>query len=539
VRLSRTWIVLLAVVAVAALARSVDIGRNPPGLFVDEAFKGYDAYSILKTGRDLWGERLPLFFRSWGDYNSGLYRYLTVPWVAALGLDETAVRATGVLFGTLTILAVFLLGRRLFSERVGLVAAVLLAVSPWHFQFSRSGFRGILLPFFLTISVLLLLRALERKRWWIVAASSSFGVTAYTYAAAPLMAPLMLAVLLAFHRRELRLQRRYVVLSIVAFLVILSPIVHITASGKGMYRYELISVFKDGGTRADPARVATTFARNYVSHFGPRFLLISGDTNLRHSPRGVGELNWAEFALFWAGVAIALIKRGKYLIPLAWVLIAFVPGSLTSDNVPNALRAIGALPAVQLIAATAFVWLMDRARPALVPLVVVGLVGSTIHLHNYFTRYKVEAATWWEYGYREAIAFCEDVKDDYDGIVIVAPDRAFMAEYRTNPYDYAFALFYARCDPAALHRTRRPGKYAMVDAPKGALVDEGMFQPGILYVVRAHQAGRVRPLRVVDYPSGKPAFIITARTPKGAEPNAGAARGAAALPAPTTRSQTP
>ena len=99
-RLSRTWVVLLAVLAAAAFARCVDLGRNPPGLFVDEAFKGYDAYSILKTGRDLWGERLPLFFRSWGDYNSGLYRYLTVPWVAALGLTEAAVRATGALAAT-------------------------------------------------------------------------------------------------------------------------------------------------------------------------------------------------------------------------------------------------------------------------------------------------------------------------------------------------------------------------------------------------------------------------------------------------------
>ena len=274
-RLSRTWVVLLAVVAVAALARSVDIGRNPPGLFVDEAFKGYHAYSILKTGRDLWGERLPVFFRSWGDYNSGLYRYLTVPWVAALGLTEAAVRATGVLFGTLTILGAFLLGRRLFSERVGLAAAVLLAISPWHFQFSRSGFRGILLPFFLTVSVLLFLRALERGRWWIVAAAAAFGVTAYTYAAAPLMAPLMFAFLLVYHRRELRLQRRRVVLSAVVLLALLIPIVHITASGKGMYRYDLISVFKEGGARVEPARVAATVATNYVSHLSPRFLLVS------------------------------------------------------------------------------------------------------------------------------------------------------------------------------------------------------------------------------------------------------------------------
>jgi len=549
-------VVVLAILAAAALARSIDIGRNPPGLFVDEAFKGYDAYSLLKTGQDLWGERLPIFFRSWGDYNSGLYRYLTVPWVALLGLTEAAVRATGVLFGTLTILAVFLLGRRLLSEKAGLAAAALLAVSPWHFQFSRSGFRGILLPFFLTVSALLFLRALERKRWWMVAAAAAFALSAYTYSAGRLVAPLLFACLLFLHRRALKGQGRAIAASALAFLLLLVPLARITLSGEGTRRYELISVFREAGSqaatpqpggptgvtpssRAGATRVAATVAGNYVSHFDPRFLLLSGDVNLRHSPRGVGQLNWAEFAFFWVGVVVALSRRGKHLIALSWVLIAFIPGSLTTDNVPNALRAIGALPAVQLVAASGFVWLFARSRPLVLALVAIGLVGSALHFQNYFTRYRVEAAPWWDYGYRDAIAYCESVKDDYAGIVVVAPDRAFMRAYATNPYAYVFPLFYARVDPATLHRTKRPGKYAVVNAVEGARIEDAMLEPGILYVIRARQAGSVRPLRIVDYPSGEPAFVITARTRPSEETGSALGRPAAGRGRPSGGSETP
>jgi len=83
---------LVLILFIAALLRLGNLGGNPPGLTPDEAALGYNAYSILKTGRDEYGQILPVVFKSFGDYKPELYVYLTVPSVAIFGLTEFAVR---------------------------------------------------------------------------------------------------------------------------------------------------------------------------------------------------------------------------------------------------------------------------------------------------------------------------------------------------------------------------------------------------------------------------------------------------------------
>ncbi|MBI2009816.1 MAG: hypothetical protein HYS86_01425, partial [Candidatus Chisholmbacteria bacterium] len=54
---STRWLVLI--VFFAAILRLSLLGQNPPGLYWDEVSLGYNAYSILKTGRDEHNEFLP------------------------------------------------------------------------------------------------------------------------------------------------------------------------------------------------------------------------------------------------------------------------------------------------------------------------------------------------------------------------------------------------------------------------------------------------------------------------------------------------
>ena len=103
--------ILVAVLAAAAALRLPGLDRVPPALFCDEASAGYDAWCLLETGRDQYGTLLPLYARSFGDHDEALMRYLTVPFVAALGLTEIAVRLPAALAGILSVLLAFLLGR--------------------------------------------------------------------------------------------------------------------------------------------------------------------------------------------------------------------------------------------------------------------------------------------------------------------------------------------------------------------------------------------------------------------------------------------
>ena len=81
------WGLLAVIVSIALVVRVYKLGDLPSGLFCDEAANGYDAYSILKTGKSLYGYDMPLFLLHHGfDYVESLYTYLSVPFVSFFGL---------------------------------------------------------------------------------------------------------------------------------------------------------------------------------------------------------------------------------------------------------------------------------------------------------------------------------------------------------------------------------------------------------------------------------------------------------------------
>ena len=112
--LIKSKVLLILIILLAALLRFYQLGKNPPSLFVDEVSNGYNAYSILKTAKDEYGNFLPVTIRAFGDYNPALSVYLLVPSIAAFGLNEFAVRFPSAILGTLTVLLTYFLIKKLF-----------------------------------------------------------------------------------------------------------------------------------------------------------------------------------------------------------------------------------------------------------------------------------------------------------------------------------------------------------------------------------------------------------------------------------------
>src|SRR3989344_3591978 len=110
------WL-LVVILVLAAVLRLWQLGEYPIHLTNDEAAIGYNAYSILKTGRDEHGELLPIVFKSFGDWKPGLYIYTTVPSVFLFGLTEFAVRLPSALAGILAVYLVYLLTSKLFNKK--------------------------------------------------------------------------------------------------------------------------------------------------------------------------------------------------------------------------------------------------------------------------------------------------------------------------------------------------------------------------------------------------------------------------------------
>ena len=110
----------------------------PPSLNWDEVSLGYNAYSILKTGRDEWGTKLPLIFRAYGDYKLPVYIYASIPFIALFGLNLWTVKIISVLAGTALIYIACLTVKKITKNQfLSLVAAALIAFSPWSIFLSR------------------------------------------------------------------------------------------------------------------------------------------------------------------------------------------------------------------------------------------------------------------------------------------------------------------------------------------------------------------------------------------------------------------
>src|SRR3990167_3596780 len=149
-KIDKSILSVFIIILLAIVLRFVNLSKVPVGFNDDEADFGYNAYSILKTGRDEWGRFLPFpVFESFGDWKLVGYLYPTVVSQMIFGANEFATRFPSVFFGILAIFSTYLLAGKLFSQRVGLMATLLLAVSPWHIAASRNAFESDILIFFI------------------------------------------------------------------------------------------------------------------------------------------------------------------------------------------------------------------------------------------------------------------------------------------------------------------------------------------------------------------------------------------------------
>ena len=140
-------LILCAIVLWAAGVRLWDCDGSPRGLQIDEASNAWNAWCLLKTGKDEWGRRWPIFYtRAFDDYRSPLYLYLLLPFQAVGGMNVCTTRLPAAVGGVVTVLLVFYVARRLFDSTTGLIAAAFVALAPWHIQHTRWGHEGTVTP---------------------------------------------------------------------------------------------------------------------------------------------------------------------------------------------------------------------------------------------------------------------------------------------------------------------------------------------------------------------------------------------------------
>ncbi len=316
------------------------IGRNPPGFYLDESFVSYQAYLVSQTGRNEFGEFLPVFFPAFprGDgtydgYANPVYIYvlaaLNLIFAPSVALSKT-VSATGMFFACL------LLGwiAYLMAERAlaGIIIAVMSLLTPWLFEMSRLVFEAAILPLAVVLFLTTLFYANRAKQWTLIHSAlvaACLALVTYTYSIGRLLGPgLAVGLFLLVANR----QRLTAVLKTLAiYTVLLLPAIVYGFKNPGMIfqRYNSVSIFTPDMTVFEKI---STFIQAYFSDVGPQNLLFSGDPLPRHHIPVMGMVFAASVVLGIIGVVISARRSREnpwYRYLLFGLMISVVPGALT------------------------------------------------------------------------------------------------------------------------------------------------------------------------------------------------------------------
>ncbi len=385
------WLLLVIFIG-GSFLRLWHLDKIPPGFTPDEAAQGYTAYSLLKTGRDEWGVKWPFNLRSFGDFKPPLQTYLMIPAVAALGLNETAVRLPNALLASFTLVGVFLLAGELFSSPViGLISATLLAISPWYLPLSRGAFEANLTVFFFSFGFYFFLKMLKTPRWsWQILAALFLGLNLFSYHSAKLITPLIVLIFLGYKFWPLEIKRqKWPQLVKEAFagqrlfwlafgLVFL--LAYASFFNGGQTRGTDIAVFHPtdnwqavkeerwwaikAGLPAPAVRLfhnkltysLVHFSKNYLSYFSPQFFFSEGPGEGTYGMiPGRGVLYWWALPLLLLGI-YWLIKspQPEMVLLIVIILLAPLPAALAKGT-RAANRAAVMMPWINIFLA-AVIW---------------------------------------------------------------------------------------------------------------------------------------------------------------------------------------
>ncbi len=193
---------LIDILVLGIVLRVIFFPHIPPGLNQDEASAAYEAYSLLLTGQDRWGNPWPIYFPGWGSGQNVLYLYLTIPIIWRWGLNLFSTRLINLIFGILTLPLLYLYVWLTFNRRIALISMLFLAVLPWHVMMSRWDLESNLLSFFLLLGLYTVHLALTvlRPQVWISSAFVPWAICFYAYGTSLLLIPALMLLVLAAYR---------------------------------------------------------------------------------------------------------------------------------------------------------------------------------------------------------------------------------------------------------------------------------------------------------------------------------------------------
>lgn len=533
---------IIVIFCLGFFLRFYNLSNIPSGLYADETAIGYNAYSILQTGKDEYGVSYPLYFRSFDDYKMPVYIYMTVLTIKAFGANAFAIRFPSALFGSLAIIALFFLIYELSkNKKIAIISSLFLTINPWHIFFSRAGYEVNVATTLLVIGTLFFIMAINRKNnlLFFIISIIAFLISLYTYNITRIIAPLIFLMLIVLYYKNITTVSKKLLVGLLAlFFIGMLPflITLVTLQSQAGFSSQQDALITGKVTRAEIMQTRSYFVflpgiiqkvflnywvllvwkflSNLVSFFSTGFFFTTGSDHPNENIGGFGMFYYFDFPLMLFGAYQGLRKKVKFLYPfyLWFVLLLFIGAIVVNHVGTRTYPAIIPLVVFSSYGMYVFLEKMLNLKNTLIKrsaiLVSVGIIAFSclFYLTSYFIRFPIEYAKEWHAEDLQTVNYIASISKNYNKIVFDD----------SSQFIYTYFLFYAKYPPllhqqqavyvpdGLVDRVVKDGKYEFrkVDWGKELSSKKTLFITG-----KDNVPNNVKPLAIFTYPT-RPVVIF-------------------------------
>lgn len=353
IKFKKEFIFLLIIIAFASFLRLYKLDVVPVSMTDDEIRLVYSGYSIAHSGKDAYGNFLPLVFHITGASTYGQVPiYITSLFFLFLPLSPFVARLPFALSGILSVILIYFIIRKILNNgKIALASAFVLSVSVWSLQLTRFVIE-------IDIAVALYLSAIlaflySKKNLKLLLISMFLFFLAFNAYAATKIIFIPLMVVLVWYKFKDLAKRDIVMVALTtilafglfAYLSIAQGASSYTSVGGAPFFFldkvkTNLSVELERRGSIEPNLIRTLyhnkftywsriFSTNYLTAFSPQYLFLDQEASGIYSIWGRGELYLFELPLFFIGAFYLFSKKRKeFFLILMLLLISPLPSAV-------------------------------------------------------------------------------------------------------------------------------------------------------------------------------------------------------------------
>ena len=306
---------------------------------IDEAMTVLNANSLAKSGTDILGEKLPIYFDTWlHGGQSPFATYLVAIMIKLFGYSLFVTRVPMFVFSMLGLIAFYKFLKEVIPENETLINITfcLACISPWHLYSSAFTLDCNFLPHIAMFGMYFLAKGINSKKSkYFVFSMLFFGLGFYCYILSAIIIPVLLAVLFLILLIKKKVSFKNTIISVITIFIVAIPFIL-----QGLVQFGIIENLNFLGFSISKmpyySRGSELKLNNILENLGEGIISLLFTDIYSFNAKGVNSFNFANSfgsVALLAGVITLILnkirKRNDFGIFLKAVIISTLVSSAT------------------------------------------------------------------------------------------------------------------------------------------------------------------------------------------------------------------